>query len=102
MRLRVFVRIISISIDGFQTINLPADVAELADALASGASGGNPVEVQILSSALLGLFPEDERIACDGPQQRSWQAIATLGLTNQPRELSCLTSSTHPKGECLE
>ena len=55
MRLRVFVRIISISIDGFQTINLPADVAELADALASGASGGNPVEVQILSSALLGL-----------------------------------------------
>ena len=29
-----------------------ADVAELADALASGASGGNPVEVQILSSAL--------------------------------------------------
>ena len=29
-----------------------ADVAELADALASGASGGNPVEVRILSSAL--------------------------------------------------
>ena len=29
-----------------------ADVAEVADALASGASGGNPVEVQILSSAL--------------------------------------------------
>jgi hypothetical protein len=28
-----------------------ADVAELADALASGASGGNPVEVRILSSA---------------------------------------------------
>ena len=34
------------------TARLPADVAELADALASGASGGNPVEVQILSSAL--------------------------------------------------
>ena len=28
-----------------------AEVAELVDALASGASGGNPVEVQILSSA---------------------------------------------------
>ncbi len=28
-----------------------ADVAELADALASGASGGNPVEVRVLSSA---------------------------------------------------
>jgi hypothetical protein len=26
-------------------------VAELVDALASGASGGNPVEVQVLSSA---------------------------------------------------
>ena len=32
---------------------LPADVAELADALDSGSSGGNPVEVQVLSSALL-------------------------------------------------
>ncbi len=29
-----------------------ADVAELADALASGASGGNPVEVRVLSSAV--------------------------------------------------
>jgi hypothetical protein len=28
-----------------------AEVAELVDALASGASGGNPVEVQVLSSA---------------------------------------------------
>ena len=33
-----------------------ADVAELADALASGASGGNPVEVRVLSSVLL-FFP---------------------------------------------
>ena len=32
--------------------NTPADVAELADALDSGSSGGNPVEVQVLSSAL--------------------------------------------------
>ena len=30
-----------------------AEVAELVDALASGASGGNPVEVQVLSSAPL-------------------------------------------------
>ena len=30
----------------------PADVAELADALDSGSSGRNPVEVQVLSSAL--------------------------------------------------
>ena len=28
-----------------------AEVAKLVDALASGASGGNPVEVQVLSSA---------------------------------------------------
>ena len=28
-----------------------AAVAELADALASGASGGNPVEVRVLSAA---------------------------------------------------
>jgi hypothetical protein len=33
-----------------------AEVAELADALASGASGGNPVQVQVLSSAL---FPDN-------------------------------------------
>lgn len=32
-------------------IHLPADVAELADALDSGSSGGNFVEVQVLSSA---------------------------------------------------
>ena len=30
-----------------------AEVAELVDALASGASGGNPVEVQVLFSAPL-------------------------------------------------
>ncbi len=30
---------------------LHAEVAELVDALASGASGGNPAEVQVLSSA---------------------------------------------------
>ena len=30
---------------------LNAEVAELVDALASGASGGNPVKVQVLSSA---------------------------------------------------
>ncbi len=30
-----------------------ADVAELADALVSGTSGGNPLEVRLLSSALL-------------------------------------------------
>ena len=34
--------------------NRQADVAELADALDSGSSGGNPVEVQVLSSALTG------------------------------------------------
>ena len=32
-----------------------ADVAELADAQASGACGGNPVEVRLLSSALSSL-----------------------------------------------
>ena len=32
-----------------------ADVAELADAQASGACGGNPVEVQLLSSAVADL-----------------------------------------------
>ena len=30
--------------------SIHAEVAELVDALASGASGGNPVEVQVLSS----------------------------------------------------
>ena len=30
---------------------LVAEVVELVDTLASGASGGNPVEVQVLSSA---------------------------------------------------
>ena len=32
------------------TLHPDAEVAELVDALASGASGGNPVEVQVLSS----------------------------------------------------
>ena len=35
-----------------------ADVAELADAQASGACGGNPVEVRVLSSAVtVKIFP---------------------------------------------
>ena len=33
------------------SVTIQAEVAELVDALASGASGGNPVEVQVLSSA---------------------------------------------------
>ena len=33
-----------------------ADMAELADALASGASRGNPVKVQVLLSAFLFFF----------------------------------------------
>jgi hypothetical protein len=33
------------------TFTHPADVAELADALDSGSSAGNGVEVQVLSSA---------------------------------------------------
>ncbi len=36
-----------------------ADVAELADALASGASGGNPVEVRVLSSAVVHATPTE-------------------------------------------
>ncbi len=36
---------------GFYARTSYAAVAELVDALASGASGGNPVEVQVLSSA---------------------------------------------------
>ena len=41
-----------------------AEVAESVDALASGASGGNPVEVQVLSSApsrsdIKGMAPDD-------------------------------------------
>ena len=39
------------TIASIDSLSLPADVAELADALASGASGGNPVEVQVLSWA---------------------------------------------------
>ena len=34
-----------------------AEVAELVDALASGASGGNPVKVQVLSSAPITTSP---------------------------------------------
>ena len=35
-----------------------AEVAELADALASGASGGNPVEVRVLFSAPIRKVPD--------------------------------------------
>ena len=48
-----------------------AEMAELVDALASGASGGNPVEVQVLFSA-----PNDET-APDGAVV-FWQAAGGL------------------------
>ena len=45
-----------------------ADVAELADAQASGACGGNPVEVRLLSSA----FPCGRReVDCPSPGRRA-------------------------------
>ena len=41
----------SVELPPFRITDQPhAEVAELVDALASGASGGNPVEVQVLSS----------------------------------------------------
>ena len=45
-----FVIVLAILV-AYQAINSYAAVAELVDALASGASGGNPVEVQVLSAA---------------------------------------------------
>jgi hypothetical protein len=39
------------AVSTFGRLLAPAQVAELVDALASGASGGNPVEVQVLSWA---------------------------------------------------
>ncbi len=45
--------------------NILAEVAELADALASGASGGNPVEVRVLFSAPVRGSP---RRRCAKPQ----------------------------------
>ncbi len=44
-----------------------ADVAELADALASGASGGNPVEVRILSSASIAKNRYDAGLLLEQP-----------------------------------
>src|SRR5690606_1095670 len=38
----------------------PAEVVKLVDTLASGASGGNPVEVQVLSSAPIQKAPPGE------------------------------------------
>ena len=45
-----FVIVLAILV-AYQAINSYAAVAELVDALASGASGGNPVEVQVHSAA---------------------------------------------------
>ena len=39
------------SLIAYQPICSHAEVVKLVDTLASGASGGNPVEVQVLSSA---------------------------------------------------
>jgi hypothetical protein len=47
--------------------NHPADVAELADALDSGSSAGNGVEVQVLSSAPKKLTSLGQQIAILGP-----------------------------------
>src|SRR5207247_9087939 len=48
--------------NGTATLGLRADVAELVDAHGSGPCGGNPVEVQVLSSAYVGsvLFSSSE------------------------------------------
>ena len=40
-------------VSGIFSSQLPAEVVKLVDTLASGASGGNPMEVQVLSSAFL-------------------------------------------------
>ena len=40
-------------IQGWEVARIPAQVVKLVDTLASGASGGNPVEVQVLSWAPL-------------------------------------------------
>ena len=46
-----------------------AEVAELVDALASGASGGDPVEVQVLSSA-----PSRQGITIPSPKSADFHA----------------------------
>ena len=44
----------------------PAGVAKLVDALRSGRSGGNPMEVQVLSSAPTSLRGDDEEAESKG------------------------------------
>ena len=49
----------------FSNLASYAEVVELVDTLASGASGGNPVEVQVLSSApKLNHAPFPESLTC--------------------------------------
>src|SRR5205823_12244915 len=52
------------------TMALRADVAELVDAHGSGPCGGNPVEVQVLSSALFGLA------AALRDQRSAWSTVS--------------------------
>ena len=60
-----------------------AEVAELADALASGASGRKVVEVQILSSAP---FDSPAALPSASQQARSWQAILMSNALSERSE----------------
>ncbi len=61
-----------------------AEVAELVDALASGASGGNPVEVQVLFSAFTGASAVFTlpRSFLDAPDLRSGAKIKGITYLN--------------------
>ncbi len=63
--------------------NHPAEVVKLVDTLASGASGGNPVEVQVLSSA-----PYLNAITGTRYRSRTLVSCLFLGLPGQIAVLS--------------
>jgi hypothetical protein len=73
-----------------------AEVAELVDALASGASGGNPVEVQVLSSApfILVLRPSwsFEPVGTRGPLELNRPASRMAGASSRNRALLLIFS----------
>ena len=73
--------------------SLRAEVAELADALASGASGRKVVEVQILSSAP---FDSPAALPSASRQARSWQANLMSNALSERSESKGLVFLPYP------
>ena len=72
---------------GLATLSVRADVAELVDAHGSGPCGGNPVEVQVLSSALAlsaQVYPGDVKIGAQRGSRKRRTLMIVAAVLAEP------------------